>query len=112
MKTILDLSSEKAFRYFMERENYCTQELPVYINFKPVLDFMEKTLENVTEEEVLDGVKPWHRMILREWRLTTSRRWVLKRYKESSPGCEGWGMIGFRGGSMGTQRVLRGWREA
>lgn len=59
MKTILDLSSAKAFRYFMERENYCTQELPVYINFKPVLDFVEKTLEDVTEEEVLDGVKPW-----------------------------------------------------
>ena len=59
MKTILGLSSAKAFRYFMERENYCTQELPVYINFKPVLDFVEKTLEGVTEEDVLNGVKPW-----------------------------------------------------
>ena len=47
MKTVLDLSSTKAFRYFMEPGNYCTQELPVYINFKPVLSFVEKTLEGV-----------------------------------------------------------------
>ena len=59
MKTVLDLSSTKAFRYFMEPGNYCTQELPVYINFKPVLDFVEKTLEGVKEETVLDGEKPW-----------------------------------------------------
>lgn len=59
MKTVLNLSSAKAFRYFMEAGNYCTQELPVYITFKPVLEFVEKTLEDVTEEEVLDGEKPW-----------------------------------------------------
>lgn len=59
MKTVLDLSSTKAFRYFMEPGNYSTQELPVYINFKPVLDFVEKTLEGVKEETVLDGEKPW-----------------------------------------------------
>lgn len=59
MKTILDLPAHQAFRYFMEPGNYCTQELPVYINFKPVLDFVEKKLEGVLEEQVLDGVKPW-----------------------------------------------------
>ena len=59
MKTVLDLSSTKAFRYFMEPGNYCTQELPVYINFKPVLSFVERTLEGVKEETVLNGEKPW-----------------------------------------------------
>ena len=44
MKTILDLSSTKALSYFMEPGNYCTLELPVYINFKPVLDFVGKTV--------------------------------------------------------------------
>lgn len=59
MKTVLNLPSTKAFRYFMEPGNYCTQELPVYITFKPVLEFVEKKLDGVTEEEVLNGEKPW-----------------------------------------------------
>lgn len=73
MKTVLDLSGAKAFRYFMEPGNYCAQELPVYINFKPVLDFVEKTLEGVKETTVLDGEKLWeyeginHKLLIKNY---------------------------------------------
>lgn len=59
-KTILELSSTKARNYFMEAGNYCTLELPVYINFKPVLDYVEKTVGDTIEEDLLqdEKVKP------------------------------------------------------
>lgn len=59
-KTILELSSAKARTYFMEAGNYCTLELPVYINFKPVLDYVEKTVGDTVEEDLLqdEKVKP------------------------------------------------------
>ena len=38
MKTILELTSSEARKYFMEPKNYCTLDLPDYINFKPVLN--------------------------------------------------------------------------
>jgi hypothetical protein len=41
MKTILDLSYTKARQYFLESENYCNMQLPVYINFKSVLDYVQ-----------------------------------------------------------------------
>ena len=46
MKTVLDLSSTKARQYFMESQNYCNIQLPVYIDFKPVLDYVQKTIGN------------------------------------------------------------------
>lgn len=57
MKTILDLSSTKALSYFMEPGNYCTLELPVYINFKPVLDFVGKTVGDTKEADLLQDEK-------------------------------------------------------
>ncbi len=44
MKTILELTSSEARKYFMESKNYCTLDLPDYINFKPVLNYVEKTV--------------------------------------------------------------------
>lgn len=46
MKTILDLSNVKAYRYFMEPENYCNVSFPVYISFKNILEYIEKTVGN------------------------------------------------------------------
>ncbi len=53
MTSVLDLSSEKAFRYFMEPENYCTLELPKYISFQPVLDFVEQIVGSLTLDDIL-----------------------------------------------------------
>lgn len=46
MKTILDLSNVKAYRYFMEPENYCNVSFPVYISFKNILEYVEMTVGN------------------------------------------------------------------
>ena len=34
MQTILDLSYSKARKYFLESQNYCNLQLPVYIDWK------------------------------------------------------------------------------
>ena len=44
MATILDLSYVKACKYFMESQNYCNMQLPVYIDFTPVLDYVQKVI--------------------------------------------------------------------
>ena len=44
-QTILDLSYSKARKYFLESQNYCNLQLPVYIDFKPVLDYVQKTVD-------------------------------------------------------------------
>lgn len=41
----------------MEPGNYCTLELPVYINFKPVLDFVGKTVGDTKEADLLQDEK-------------------------------------------------------
>lgn len=46
MKTILNLSYIKARQYFMESQNYCNMQLPVYVDFKPVLDYVQKVIGN------------------------------------------------------------------
>ena len=46
MKTILDLSDVKAYRYFMESENYCNFCFPVYISFMKILKYVESTVGN------------------------------------------------------------------
>lgn len=60
MKTILELSEVKAYRYFMEPSNYCSLDLPRYINFKPILDYVEKRIGNKQLEEIVKdiNVKP------------------------------------------------------
>ena len=45
MKSILDLSEVKARRYFMESSNYCSLELPKYIDFSKVLAYVEDKVE-------------------------------------------------------------------
>lgn len=46
MKTILNLSYIKARQYFMESQNYCNMQLPVYVDFRPVLDYVQKVIGN------------------------------------------------------------------
>lgn len=60
MKTVLELSSSEARKYFMEPKNYCTLDLPDYINFKPVLDYVEKTVGDTAWGNLLktEDVKP------------------------------------------------------
>lgn len=55
MKSILDLSEVKARRYFMESSNYCSLELPKYIDFSKVLAYVEdkvgkKSLNTILKE--------------------------------------------------------------
>lgn len=56
MKTILEVSEVKAYRYFMEPENYCSLDFPRYINFKPILDYVEKRIGNMQLEEIVNDV--------------------------------------------------------
>ena len=42
MKTVLELTPQKALKFFMDAENYCSLSLPVYLNFQPVLDYVQK----------------------------------------------------------------------
>ncbi len=60
MKTVLELTSPEARRFFMDPKNYCTLELPEYVNFKPVLDYVEKTVGDASFGTLLktDAVKP------------------------------------------------------
>lgn len=38
MRSILDLSSDDARRFFLNQRSYCNISLPVYFNFQPILD--------------------------------------------------------------------------
>ena len=60
MKTVLELTSPEARRFFMEPKNYCTLDLPDYVNFKPVLDYVEKTVGDTAFGTLLKNteVKP------------------------------------------------------
>lgn len=53
MKTILDLSYTKARQYFMEPQNYCNMQLPVYIDFGPVLGYVQKVIGNKGLQAIL-----------------------------------------------------------
>lgn len=44
MKTILELSYTRAQQYFMEPQNYCNMQLPLYIDFEPVLGYVQKVI--------------------------------------------------------------------
>lgn len=57
MKTILDLSNLKAYQYFMEPENYCNVSFPVYISFKKILEFVERTVGNNDLKAILKNLK-------------------------------------------------------
>lgn len=57
MKTILDLSNTKAYKYFMEPENYCSIPFPIYISFKPILDYVETKVGNNEVKSILKDSK-------------------------------------------------------
>lgn len=42
MKTVLELTPQKALKFFMDAENYCSLSLPVYFNFQPVLNYVQE----------------------------------------------------------------------
>ena len=53
MKSILELSEVKAYKYFMESSNYCSLDLPKYIDFSKVLTYVERKVGKKTFEEIL-----------------------------------------------------------
>ena len=46
MKTILELSHIKARQYFLESQNYCNMQFPKYIDFKPVIEYVQNSVGN------------------------------------------------------------------
>ena len=57
MKSILELSEVKAYKYFMESSNYCSLDLPKYIDFSKVLIYVEGKVGKKTFEEILINKK-------------------------------------------------------
>ena len=55
MKTILELSHIKARQYFLESQNYCNMQFPKYIDFKPVIEYVQNSV-NYGTQEALRGV--------------------------------------------------------
>lgn len=46
MKTVLDLSYTKAKQYFLESQNYYNIQFPQYIDFKPIIEYVQNTVKN------------------------------------------------------------------
>lgn len=57
MRTILELSSIKARQYFLESQNYCNMMFPVYINFKPVMEYVQSIVGNKELKDILKDPK-------------------------------------------------------
>jgi hypothetical protein len=57
MRTILDLSSIKARQYFLESQNYCNMMFPVYINFKPVIEYVQSIVGSKELKDILKDPK-------------------------------------------------------
>lgn len=57
MRTILDLSSIKARQYFLESQNYCNMIFPVYINFKPVIEYVQSIVGSKELKDILKDPK-------------------------------------------------------
>lgn len=53
MKSILELSEVKAYRYFMESSNYCSLDLPKYIDFSKELTYVEEKVGKKSFDEIL-----------------------------------------------------------
>ena len=53
MQTVLELSHEKARQYFLESQNYCNMQFPVYIDFQPVIDYVQNTIGNKELNDIL-----------------------------------------------------------
>lgn len=50
---ILSLSSDEALDFVLKSQNYCTIEVPEYIDFNPVLDFVRSTISNSLYEDCI-----------------------------------------------------------
>ena len=57
MKTILELSHIKARQYFLESQNYCNMQFPIYIDFKPVIAYVQNTVGNKELKDILKDSK-------------------------------------------------------
>jgi len=57
MKSILELSETKAYKFFMESSNYCSLDLPQYITFDKILSYVESTVGDKTLEDILNNKK-------------------------------------------------------
>ncbi len=57
MKSILELSEVKAYKYFMESSNYCSLDLPKYIDFSKVLTYVKGKVGKKTFKEILKNEK-------------------------------------------------------
>ena len=57
MKSILELSEVKARRYFMESPNYCSLDLPRYIDFSKVLTYVEGKVGKKSLDDILKVAK-------------------------------------------------------
>lgn len=57
MKTILELSYTKARQYFLESQNYCNMQFPIYIDFKPVIAYVQNTVGNKELKDILKDSK-------------------------------------------------------
>ncbi len=53
MQTVLDLSYEEARQYFLESHNYCNMQFPVYIDFKPIIEYVKKVVKDKGLNEIL-----------------------------------------------------------
>lgn len=53
MKTILELSHIKARQYFLESQNYCNMQFPKYIDFKPVIEYVQNSVGNKELRDIL-----------------------------------------------------------
>ena len=49
--TILELSSNDAHDYFMQPANYCTLSLPKYIDFDPILKYVQNTIKEAVNHQ-------------------------------------------------------------
>lgn len=57
MKTILELSHIKARQYFLESQNYCNMQFPKYIDFKPVIEYVQNSVGNKELRDILKDPK-------------------------------------------------------
>lgn len=57
MKTILELSHIKARQYFLESQNYCNMQFPKYIDFKPVIKYVQNSVGNKELRDILKDPK-------------------------------------------------------
>lgn len=57
MKSILKLSEVKARKHFMESSNYCSLDLPRYIDFSKVLAYVEDKVGNKSLDDILKVAK-------------------------------------------------------